>query len=106
MERLRREGSLPGIEPVRALIVEKLHPEKLYLFSRKLDVSGRLESFKLCIVAQVEDWQAAEKEIYLQAECELPFDLLLYSPEEWARCSAEEQSFAHKIAETGCDLLG
>ena len=94
------------MEPVRALIIRQLHPEKLILFNRKLDVEGHLASFKLCVVAQVEDWRAAEKRIYLEADCDLPFDLLLYTPEQWAEYSAEEHSFAHKIAQTGCDLLG
>lgn len=97
---------LQAIEPVRALIVRQLHPEKLILFNRKLDVDGRLASFKLCVVAQVEDWRAAEKRIYLEADCELPFDLLLYTPQQWAEYSAQAHSFAHKIAKTGCELLG
>ena len=96
----------PCIRSVVEAIVGICHPQQIYLYNQKNGVDGAPRSFKLCVITDAEDAAETEKQLYLAIDCELPFDLLLYSAAEWARCSSEPHSFAHRILETGRPLLG
>ncbi len=87
------------IDSVTDYIARMVHPSKVILFNRKRDIEGLTTSFKLCVVAEVADRFEAEKQIYLGADCDVPFDLLFYTPAEWAQYEADPHSFAHKISE-------
>ena len=87
---------------VRDGILKLCSPEKIYLFNLKKDMSGKATtSFKLCVIIEADDLPAIEKELYLGIESGMPFDLVLYTPREWAEYSAEEQSFARRILTEG-----
>ncbi len=79
--------------------------KKLYLFNQKNSVGGSLSSFKLCAVVQALDKQALELQIYRQIDSAVPFDIVLYTLDEWSTLSSEEGTFAHKVLQTGCDLI-
>lgn len=96
-------------EPVRAVceqIAERFHPRTVILFSNKRGLSGETGSFKLCVVMDTQDSRAAERDIYLGVESGVPFDVLVYSPEEWRKICAEEHSFAHRIIRKGAVIYG
>jgi len=82
-------------------ILKQIPAEKIILFSKKHGMSGETSSFKLCIIADVADKGKAEKQIYLDVECELPFDVLIYTPDEWYALIKQSDSFASKIEKNG-----
>lgn len=103
-ERPERNGEpmqCRNISCVCDAIVQMLSPKKIILFNLKQNVTGETRSFKLCVVSEIEDKDAAERRIYLEIECEVPFDVLIYTPEEWTALSIERESFAHRILEKG-----
>ena len=104
----RRKGvsNLKSIQQTAQLLAGRFSPKRLILFSRKTDLGGKTASFKLCMVAGISDKRAAQREIFLQTEGMPPFDVLIYTPQEWTQALAREGSFAQRIERTGCDLLG
>lgn len=89
------------IKALCAQIAQHCQPQKIILFSRRLGLKGELRSFKLCVVAAVADKRSAARDIYLQADCDVPFDLLFYLPDEWETLRASPDAFANTIDSTG-----
>lgn len=96
----------PEMMRVRDEIVQLIHPQAIYLFSCKFSVSGDTTSFKLCIIADVSDKAAAEHGVYLGVDSEVPFDIVLYTPDEWQRHKANAESFACRVCESGRLIYG
>ncbi len=93
-----------GYEHVRAVvdeIIAMLSPRKIYMYSKKDNAKGEITSFKLCVVAPLADKQQAELEIYREIDSDIPFDVLIYTPEEWALLSGDPTAFANHIHKTG-----
>ena len=82
-------------------IAELINPIKIILFSQKNDVKGALQSFKLCIIIDEGDKLSTEREIYLGADCDISFDVVLYTKSEWEQNVEYADSFAHKVENTG-----
>jgi len=96
----------PEIHAVACRLVEMLNPEAIYLYNQRAGEHGKSLGFKLCVVAAIDDKARAERAVYTEIDCEVPFDILLYTPPEWAALSASEGSFASKIFRTGTILYG
>lgn len=92
------------IEIVCRAITERFAPEKIIIYNKKANLSGRVSSFKLCAVIDTQNTLACEGEIYARIECDLPFDVLVYTPEQWEIFVAQRDSFAAKIAGTGVEI--
>jgi len=45
-------------------------------------------------------------EMYLNIESSKPFDLLLYTEDEWSKCVNDSTSFAYQISQKGTVLYG
>jgi hypothetical protein len=91
----------PAIAGVVEEIVGLLTPRQIYLYNQRINDKLATTSFKLCIIAEAEDKSAAERRIYLEIDCDIPFDILLYTPDEWETLTAIPTSFASKIRATG-----
>lgn len=87
-------------------IVSLCDPEEIWLYSRKTDLADRIISFKLCIVTTTSNKAAVETEIYLQLDCASPYDLTIYTTEEWAAAGRNPNSFARSILTKGQKLYG
>lgn len=87
-------------------IAERFRPKKIYLFTQKFSPAGETLSFKLCVVGDFKDKEAAEKEMYLEIDSEIPFDLVLYTQKEWNQLLEVKTSFARKIFLTGTVVYG
>ncbi|MCL2084486.1 MAG: hypothetical protein FWH06_04415, partial [Oscillospiraceae bacterium] len=55
----------------------------------------------LCVVADADDKESVEHMIYLDAECDISYNLLLYTPDEWAELTLDPQSYASRIVQKG-----
>lgn len=93
-----------------AFVIEQLKQiadvKKIMLFHKKNNVSGNLSGFKMCAVIETIDKSMLEKRIYRDIDSEVPFDVVIYTPQEWEILSHEEGTFANKVAKTGCELIG
>lgn len=98
---LKSKNFPEDIVHVSERIIEMLHPQRIYLFGNKRGERGKTTGFKLCVIVEHEDRAATERDVYVNVECNVPFDVLLYSPQEWAELCAKKGSFAQKVAETG-----
>ena len=97
---------MEAIQQTARMLCQRFSPERLILFSRKTDLAGKTAAFKLCMVAALLDKRAAQREIFRQSESALPFEVLIYTPREWADALSRKDSFANRIERTGRDLLG
>ncbi len=96
---------LDSIRRVASEIEEDVKPKHIILFNQKKGVAGRLLSFKLCVVVETDDKSAVEKRIYLSIESDIPFDVVIYTPDEWNEMVKTPHSFASVIHETGVVVL-
>lgn len=96
---------LDSIRSVAAEIERGENPEHIILFNQKKGVGGRLLSFKLCVVVNTDDKTAVEKRIYLGIDSDIPFDVVIYTPEEWNELVKTPHSFASIISETGVTVV-
>lgn len=87
-------------------IVRLLRPDRVYLYNQKFSVTGDTTSFKVCVIADLADKDAAEREIYLGIDSDVPFDVILYTPKEWSQLCRNPDSFARKIYLTGTVVHG
>lgn len=94
------------VEAVVAEIAELLHPKVIYLYNQRISLRGEFVSFKLCVVARFDDKHQAELAVYRHVDSEIPFDVLLYTPEEWEELSRDTAAFASHIIETGTVVYG
>lgn len=94
----------PIAEPIRSVcgdIARLFSPERMILFSVKRSVSGAVRSFKVCVILDAPRVPDIEKRIYLEIDSRLPFDVLVYTPAEWAALVCQKDSFASTIIREG-----
>lgn len=80
----------------------------IFLISNKIDTMGELTSFKLALIVEdsVESVSELECRLYLNIDCELPFDLVIYRHSEFNKLKKEIGTFAWKIENSGTVLYG
>lgn len=76
-------------------------PQHIILFSEKKNLIGELSSFKICIVVDINNKEEVEHLLYLNIESDTPFDILIYTTQEWSRLCIKKGSFAQKVLESG-----
>ena len=81
---------------------------RIYLISNKINTYGELTSFKLALVVdnKIESVSELECKLYLNIDCDLPFDLVIYREEEFDNLKNEIGTFAWKINNSGTVLYG
>ena len=89
------------VECVSKKIVEMLAPRSIYLYNQRIGACGQTSGFKLCVILSTQDKAKVERDIYLHIDCEIPFDVIIYTPEEWEALASRPDSFACKIKQTG-----
>ena len=94
------------ISDVVEQIIKMVDVEKIILFSKKIDLNGEISSFKICIITHGNDVYEYEKKIYIDVESEIPFDIVLYSSENWNKYLSEEGSFCNKVISSGSVIYG
>lgn len=88
-------------------IEELFHPAEVILFgSCAKGVITRHSDIDLCVVMETENKRAIVQQILLEIECERDLDVVIYTPEEWAKYASDTSTFAYKIFSTGVRLSG
>lgn len=89
------------LEQLRDAIIRLAAPETVLLASRKEAVDGSLTSVKLCVIINGGDADEVERRLYIDIDSDLPYDVLVYTREEWDRLAEDPASFASRIRKTG-----
>ena len=82
-------------------IVRLCAPRNIYLFSQKQKMSGDVCAVKLCVIISDGDAHKVEHKLYVELESEIPFDVLVYTDEEWRLLLENKMSFASHILKSG-----
>ncbi len=82
-------------------------PTKIILFgSQAKGTTNPKSDIDLCIIKDTNDKRSLLTDMYLNINCNKPFDLVLYTPSEWESCIRDSTSFAYLINEKGKVLYG
>lgn len=89
------------IEDAVAKIVELFSPSMVIEYNTKYDMEGELTSFKLCVVGPIGDKRKMLAKIYDEIDSEIPYDVLLYTDEQFDELKDESTAFAARIHKKG-----
>ena len=95
------------LDAIREQIVHLCDPQKILLFGSQAKGTATAKSdIDLCVIAATKNKRSLLTDLYCDTESDTPIDFLLYTPEEWERSVADNQSFAHKLNREGVVLYG
>jgi hypothetical protein len=94
------------IKSVLDAVIALINPTQIYLYNKKVGSDGKVKSFKLCVVSDFVHKPTAERQIYVNIDSEVPFDVLLYSNTEWNDLSPDASTFAYSVLTGGEKLYG
>ena len=90
------------IENIKNQIIKLYNPKGIYLFGSQATETANMQSdIDLCVVIETDNRRDLLADMYFRVECNRPFDLLLYTPDEWNNCVCDKTSFAYIINEKG-----
>ncbi|MBO5870863.1 MAG: nucleotidyltransferase domain-containing protein [Clostridia bacterium] len=80
---------------------------KIILFgSRAKGTDTEHSDIDICIIAKTTNKRRLAATISAEIDCDIPVDVLVYTPDEWEDCISDETSFATKILKEGTVLYG
>jgi predicted nucleotidyltransferase len=95
------------IQSIKNQLVELLSPKSIILFGSQSKGTARKNSdIDFCIIKNTDDKKALLTNAYIHIESTKPFDLILYTEDEWNAAQDELSSFAHLIKKGGLVLYG
>lgn len=97
---------MKDIESVEALcqrLKELLCPELIILFGAKYDDEGdSMVDIDICVVTDIgTNKKELLRRAYLETDCDIPYDIFLYTTEEWNRLKKDSGSFVSRILRKG-----
>lgn len=95
------------LDKIKNQIISSYNPSKIILFGSLAKGTWRKNSdIDLCIIKNSDNKRELIADIYLNINSEVPFDILVYTEEEWALCVKDTTSFAYLIDSKGVVLYG
>lgn len=95
------------IDSIKKQIIEKYNPKEIILFGSVAKGIFREHSdIDLCIIMDTMNKRELLINMYIDIESNIPFDLVLYTIEEWENCANDKSSFAYSIINTGVKIYG
>lgn len=96
------------IDYVSAEIQKLCNPLNIILVSRKTNNSGETVGFKLIVIVEdsVPSRSELECSLYMNINCDIPYDVVLYRKSEWDKLKCDIGTFAWKIYNTGVYIYG
>lgn len=96
-----------AVDNIVSQIVEKFKPRLVVLFGSQVKGTATDRSdIDICVVIKTDNKRKLLTEMYYEIDSEVPFDLLVYTPEEWRECIKDKSSFAYKLKTEGAVLYG
>lgn len=95
------------IDSIKRQVIEKYNPKEILLFGSVAKGIFREHSdIDLCIIMDTMNKRELLTNMYIDIESNIPFDLVLYTIEEWNNCINDKSSFAYSIINTGVKIYG
>ncbi len=95
------------INNINDQIREQFSPEAVILFgSCAKGAVTRKSDIDLCVIVKTNNKRELMTEMLLNLEYERDLDIVIYTPEEWAKYHQKPGTFAQIIFSTGVKLLG
>ncbi len=95
------------VEDLKQQIVSKFTPDKIYLFgSGAKGIIKKNSDIDLCIVKNIAKPRQFKADLQLNLNSEIPFDIIVYTPESWSKNSNDMTSLAYLIKTKGVKLYG
>ncbi|NFG60736.1 nucleotidyltransferase domain-containing protein [Clostridium sp. CMCC3677] len=95
------------IDYIKKQVIEKFNPKEIILFGSVAKGIFREDSdIDLCIIKDTINKRELLTNMYVNIESNIPFDLVLYTNEEWNNCINDKSSFAYSIINTGVKIYG
>ncbi|MGD9569249.1 MAG: nucleotidyltransferase domain-containing protein [Sedimentibacter sp.] len=96
-----------SVSKITEEIINKFIPTKIILFgSIAKGIYSKNSDIDLCIIKDTGDKRALTTNIYTEIDCDIPFDIIIYTNEEWERNINDISSFAYIINKSGVCLYG
>ena len=95
------ERSDKVIEETVDQIVKLFSPSRVIEYNTKYDMDGKLRSFKLCIVGKIQDKKKMLTQIFDEVDSEIPYDILLYTDEQFEELKDSSDAFASRVNQKG-----
>lgn len=77
-------------------------PQNIILYSEKTSLYDHcLRAANFCVIVQTDDKKELIRKLYLSIPADIPFDILLYTPKEWEKMTADSASYASHILRKG-----
>lgn len=93
------------IDYIKKQVIEKYNPKEIILFGSVAKGIFREHSdIDLCIIMDTMNKRELLTNMYIDIESNIPFDLVLYTIEEWKNCINDKSSFAYAIINTGVKI--
>lgn len=92
------------IKKVCSDIKNTFNPNDIILYNAKRNISGDIIGFKICVIIETDNRLMTERHIYLDIDSDIPFDVLVYTPEEWNELLNEKSSFAFRVIKEGTHI--
>ena len=97
--------NMEDIEYVVSSLAKKFSPCRIYVFSvKKSENTGEITDFDVCVISGFSGFEGKEqamKSAYTEIDSPIPFDLFLYTPEEFEEKLCIESSFASRVIRKG-----
>ncbi|WP_094546351.1 nucleotidyltransferase domain-containing protein [Petroclostridium xylanilyticum] len=95
------------IDRIKDQIISHYAPSKIILFGSQAKGTATSKSdIDLCIIKDTDNKKELLTDMYLNVESNKPFDLLLYTTDEWYDCVNDTTSFAYLINKKGITIYG
>lgn len=93
------------VQDVLDQVIHVAEPDFVFLYNCKYELDGDLASFKLCIVCDFTDKRRLISRIF-DVDCDVPFDVLLYTREQFKELRNDTAAFANRVCTKGQMLYG
>lgn len=101
------EKYMKEYEHIKEQIIKICSPYEVILFGSLAKKQIKSSSdIDICVIADTTDKKALTEKIYAEVNSDIPFDIVLYTIEEWEKWKDEKTSFLHKICKEGEVVYG
>lgn len=95
------------VEKIKNQIISRYNPDKIILFgSLAKGVITKNSDIDICVVKDTENKRELITDIYVNVNSSYPFDVIVYTNQEWEENVKDRTSFAYSIYKEGRLLYG
>ncbi len=95
------------IQNIKNQIVNKFQPVDIILFGSRAKGFARSKSdIDICVIKETDNKRELVQDILLEIDSDFDLDVIVYTPEQWAKYKDDKAMFAHVIYKTGVSISG